>query len=705
MKNIIKIVAAIVVIFALVLGGAAFLLVKTINPNDYKTQISQVIKDKTGRDLTISGNIGWSFFPLFGVKAHNIVLSSNANFANRDFLKVDELDVKVFPFSLFAGKVTVSKVILKNCQLTLIKSQIGENNWQDLIDSAMVSAKVKNASSGEPEKRFKISNLDIQNASVIFENQALNKMVKINNLNLESENVNTDGEQFYFNADADYLNSEPNYNGHISLNGNITLDMPKKIYELQSLQLLGFVNGGDLRAKINFAATSNINADLQNQTLDFDNLTLRADNLIATGKVQATNITYAPNVLGNLKATSFDPKPLLIALGLIDPSKAHAFNSASFKLAIQTTSKFLKITNLELDLDDSKISGIANYAHFTDKNVMFNLDANKIDLDRYIDAVSSSPKPVDKKVTVSINDTKNNNQPAININDSDSNLLKILRAIRINGEIEIGDLKLNKMHFNKIKSQVIGTFGDINLKPITLNFYHGNVNGGINVNVQNQIPHYSLTAAFAEVSVQPLFKDATNSNKLSGIASGQANMIMQGKNSKELLGSMTGRGKIALNKGIVYGIDLHYQVDRARGLLSLAKGQKINIKPESNPPKTDIGQLTADFNLNNGIFSSKNILINGAYFTAKGEGTADLNTEQLNLQIDATNDRKDFYLPVKITNTFSDPKITPQIAVITKNVLSDKTKNEVQKQIDKISAKSSIIKSLGLNKKLDKLLK
>lgn len=731
MKTIIKIVAAIVIIVGLFLGGAALLLVKTVNPNDYKTQISQFIKEKTGRDLTIQGNIGWSFFPLFGVKAHGISLGNSANFAPTDFMKVGELDVKILPFSLFTGKTAVSEIILKDCVLNLIKNQNGESNWQDLLDSvnAVSNEKVKIV---EPATQYRISNLVIKNATVTYDNQQMDKSITINNLNLVSENVNPNGEQFYINADANFLNTVSNLNGHASLSGNAILDLHKKVYELQSLQILGDLNGGNLRNKIDFAANANINADLENQTLNFDNLSFKLDNLVATGKIQATNISYAPNVVGNLSAAPFNPRPLLMALGLVNGKNTNVFNNASFKLAMQTTSKFLKISDLELTLDDSKISGVASYSHFTDKYVIFNLDANKIDLDRYLSALPPSTENVAKQKSAQtpvvksvVTANANNPQKIVGSSSTDSTLLKILLATRLTGDIQVGDIKFNKMHFSNVKAQINGDFGNINLKPVDFNLYHGSSNLAINIDVRKTIPQYMIASTFSNVAVQPLFKDMANSDKISGIANLQANLSMHGNDVNSLTKTLNGHGKLTLIKGVFHGIDLRYQVDRARSLLSLVKGnagqlnianllqtKKVDVKPETNPPRTDFGQLTATFNLHNGILSTNDMLINASYFTAKGKGTADINSQQLNFLIEATNDRQDFYVPVRITNTFSDPKITPEISAMTKNVLqnavkvqvSDKNADKVKKQIDKLGDKSPLIKSLDLNKKLNKLL-
>ena len=47
---------------------ALAVVVATFDPNKYKSELSRVVKEKTGRTLAIEGKIGLSFFPSIGVE-------------------------------------------------------------------------------------------------------------------------------------------------------------------------------------------------------------------------------------------------------------------------------------------------------------------------------------------------------------------------------------------------------------------------------------------------------------------------------------------------------------------------------------------------------------------------------------------------------------------------------------------------------------
>ncbi|MFA0373024.1 AsmA family protein, partial [Vibrio sp. 10N.222.54.F6] len=57
---------------------AALVLYITLifDPNNFKPQIVEVVKEKTGRDLAINSDLSWTFFPSLGIKLGGVTLSN-----------------------------------------------------------------------------------------------------------------------------------------------------------------------------------------------------------------------------------------------------------------------------------------------------------------------------------------------------------------------------------------------------------------------------------------------------------------------------------------------------------------------------------------------------------------------------------------------------------------------------------------------------
>ena len=65
MKFIKYLVIALAILVVLFVAGAV-VLVATVDPNDHKDTIVAAVKDATGRELKLEGDIGFSFFPRLG---------------------------------------------------------------------------------------------------------------------------------------------------------------------------------------------------------------------------------------------------------------------------------------------------------------------------------------------------------------------------------------------------------------------------------------------------------------------------------------------------------------------------------------------------------------------------------------------------------------------------------------------------------------
>ena len=99
--KIIKIILALFAGLALLVGGVVAYVAATFDPNTYKAQVIQLVKDKKQRTLHLDGDIKLKFWPNIGADLGKVALSefkSDAPFAAVDNLRVA---LKVMP--LVAG--------------------------------------------------------------------------------------------------------------------------------------------------------------------------------------------------------------------------------------------------------------------------------------------------------------------------------------------------------------------------------------------------------------------------------------------------------------------------------------------------------------------------------------------------------------------------------------------------------------------------
>ena len=145
MRKPVKIMLSIIAVIVLLIVIAILTLPFFIDPNNFKPEIAAAIKDKTGRELTITGELKLSIFPWLGVSTGKMALDNAAGFQDKPFATLEESDIKVKLLPLLTKKIEVSRMVLKGLTLNLAKNPQGLNNWDDL--TASDATKIKSSPS------------------------------------------------------------------------------------------------------------------------------------------------------------------------------------------------------------------------------------------------------------------------------------------------------------------------------------------------------------------------------------------------------------------------------------------------------------------------------------------------------------------------------------------------------------------------------
>ncbi len=107
-------------------------MVLFVDPNDYRDDIERVVESKTGRQLTLSGDLHLSIFPWLALKAGPASLGDAPGFGDEPFVSIQEARVGVRLLPLIRGKIEVGDVRLAGARIRLITDEQGRNNWADL---------------------------------------------------------------------------------------------------------------------------------------------------------------------------------------------------------------------------------------------------------------------------------------------------------------------------------------------------------------------------------------------------------------------------------------------------------------------------------------------------------------------------------------------------------------------------------------------
>jgi len=247
-----------------------------VDPNEYKKDIAAAVKQQTGRDLNIKGDIDLSIFPWIGLDIGNTLLGNAPGFGRQPFASIQSIELKVALIPLLSKKVVVKKLTLEGLRLNLTRNTAGVTNWDDLLapsatDSAPTEHKPVKEESPETDieqlSAFSIDSIQIRNAEL---------------------NWNDLGEKLHYGIKK--FNFET---------GKLAIDEPINIS--LSMEMEGLIP----ERIIPLALESVITVDINNQRIAIDRLALKLDNSQLNGNASLTNFSK-PRYRFDLRVDQFD---------------------------------------------------------------------------------------------------------------------------------------------------------------------------------------------------------------------------------------------------------------------------------------------------------------------------------------------------------------------------------------------------------------
>jgi len=137
--KIIKIaIVATAAILALLLIVVAVIAAR-FDANRYKTELAALVKDRTGRTLTLEGPLSLSFFPKLAVRAQTIALSGAGG--KGEFARVGELQLSLALLPLLSQQVVVDRVALSGVSAEVVRFRNGTTSIDDLTGTAATDRK------------------------------------------------------------------------------------------------------------------------------------------------------------------------------------------------------------------------------------------------------------------------------------------------------------------------------------------------------------------------------------------------------------------------------------------------------------------------------------------------------------------------------------------------------------------------------------
>jgi AsmA protein len=669
MKNLIKWLAWAAGAIVLLVVLAVVLVPMLVNPNNFKGEIATAVKEATGRDLQIEGDLGMTVFPWLGVTVGKVSLGNAPGFSDVPFAATERVEVRVkLQPLLFEQRLVMDTVTVHGLSVNLEKNAKGKSNWDDLAGGPK-STSSDTPSQGGGLAALSLGGLDIRDASLSLRDAAAAQSVELTNLTLGTGAIGS-GQPVSVNGAVDLKLGNPAIAGKVEL--ETVLNVSGGGHKIDARALVVSVNltgptlpGGKLAAKLG----ANLSADLKAGKASVKDLTLAVGELSASGGLDVTNLSSAPNVDGKLALAPFDLKKLLASLGLEAPvtADANALTAVSLNTDISASATQAGFKNLKLKLDDTSVTGSVSVADFSRQALRFDLGVDKIDVDRYL-------PPQSKEATAAT--------PGAGASAIDP---APLRALDIQGKLTIADLTAAKAHVSSILVKVVAKGGVVRLAPVSAKLYKGEYAGKIVLNAKGNALALTLDEKLSGVHLSPLLKDLQGKDRLSGVASANIKASTSGNDPAAMKKALKGAGNFKFTNGAIKGVNVAAMIREAK---AQAFGGSADVSNE--PQKTDFSEMGGTFQIRKGVVANKDFLAKSPLLRVTGKGNASLVTEaiayQSTISVVATSkgqggkelgDLAGLDVPVKIGGTFAQPSYGLDFDALVKSIATSKLKDVV----------------------------
>lgn len=734
MKKILKYALLGLAAVLLVVAGLIAFILATFDPNQYKPQIIQAVQDKQQRTLKLDGDIRLTLFPGIGAAVERMSLSEHNS--EQEFAAIGSARFSLAVMPLLTKKVVISEIALNGVKVNVIKHRDGSTNLDDLIgknEKVAKDAEPAGDQSAAPVA-FDIAGVKVENVEMNYTDEGSAARYAVRNLNLKTGRI-ANGVPTSINLNAVVQASKPQLDIAAALQVTATLDIEKNLYQMEDMDLSvkgGVLDISDLQLNVSGNARASVAANeyfanklsvtvqgkkggdvfdasvklpsfayageklavgkldasarldgaigklgaaIRLQDVQGDEQTFKSAGLELDAEFkqpeQAFKLKLATPVAGSIKAKQLNLSNLLIALNASGEKIPNKSISSELKGSLHVDGERGSMQlNLAGGLLQSQLKSKLALKNFSAPAIRFDVELDQFDADPYM------PKKAKAEVA---------KEPAAAEQPFD---LSALQELNLNGSVRIGSLKVANIRASKLRVDVKAQNGLLNIKPLSASLYEGGTTGSIEVDVNPDLPTFSVKQTLSGVQIGPLVKDAADFDIAEGKANLNVQLTTQGNTVTAIKQGLNGTVALNMDGGALKGINLGKLV---HGVQNLGQGVET-LKPAAGD-KTEFNELKANFKLANGVARNDDLLIKSQSLRVTGAGQIDIGNSSMDYGIKTTVaeavDAKSgsMTIPVQLVGPFADLKIKVDYGAVVRDVAKQKLEQKKQQLQDELKNK------------------
>jgi len=652
MKSLGRLLGLVFLGIMLLVFALGFALTHLFDPNDYKDEIRQLVREKANLELTLNGQIGWSLFPWLGIELHDATLASTVT-PKQPFADLQMLGLSVRVLPLLRKEVQMSDVRLEGLNLTLQRDQQGHGNWEDIgrpgatgtspAGPQTASKPAEPAAAGKPERtpmRLDIDSLRINNARIDYSDARNGTRYTLENLQLSSGAIR-ESSSIPFKLSTNLGSTLPQLRARTELSASLRFDRALKRYQLEDMQLSGEVSGEPFKGKtLTFATQGQLLLDQAAGVAEWNGLKLSANQLRALGEIKLYDLDKTPKLDGGVSIAQLNLREFLDGLGVTLPQSADPKTLGSFELVshLRGSATSLTLEDLKLQLDDSNISGKLGVDDFSRQALRAELKIDRLDLDRYLPPASKDGNLRDAEVKDTLASAGKQGSTALPKSPtqnawSDAPLLPLerLRKLDLQATLNFSQLTLKKLPVDNARIQVSSTDGLLEIQELHGDLLGGSFTSQARLDARAAVPNISGQLKLNNLPVEQLLLASGKKPPINGQLDLDSQLSSSGNSERALIDALNGNASFRLNDGILLDANLEQQL--CTGIATL------NRKTLSSTPRgkdTPFQQLDGNISIHNGVASNPDLRVRIPGLAVTGNGDLDLRVLGLDYRLGIT---------------------------------------------------------------------
>ncbi|MEO1406699.1 MAG: AsmA family protein, partial [Pseudomonadota bacterium] len=685
MRRLLILLPAVFLLAIIVAVAVALLTPKSV----YRGQIQSAAESALGREVTLEGPIGLSFFPRIAASVSDVTVANPEGFDRDHMIEAGELRASVKWVPLLTGRVQVQELALVDADIALQRLEDGRTNWVFANPDAVpeTDPDVPAPEGGEINAGF--DQARVVNTTLTFKDALSGEAFEIKDFNLEAraESFSSrlelkssglfDGDLFGINLDLTTPNAlisgeaaeaalvfTTDYAG-IAYDGSVTLgeaqtaegDFSVSVPDLTALAVNAGLDPAALPVPLDvigsLEAAGSLSGALSALAIRFDELATDSDDLRVSfaGEV---GLGGDGAVDGDLSITSDDLRALLTALAIeLTPGDT----LRNFSLSGRTTGTFqnVSIEDFSLAFDDTTADGrIGADLSGARPKLTGTLATSALDLTPFMGPAPDNQPPGWSKTPLAL--------------DS-------LTAADADISITSPSIKIDKVTLQDADIRAQLNNGQLTADIAQLTTFGGRWSGTLGVNAARSVPSLSMALTGDSILMEELMQTLAGLDRLSGNGQFSLDITSAGASIYDIMNDLDGELSANLVDGALKGFNLG-QLFRTTGNLreTLASGNlSLGISPSD---QTDFASFDTLLSIRDGVADIRALdLINSAV-SASGDGIINLGEQTLNMGLQFAADTSgagqlsDIQLnglpiPLRVSGSWTSPSIVPDTRALT----------------------------------------